>query len=205
MKYLFITLFLIGAATGVYAQDHKQEEGAIKTSNGFLLYNDIPNNSYTLELKGDVDLASYPMIKLNGTYFGFDTGSKSEFGTKDPEVLGKYMQWELDFLKEETHANINFKNEMITVSNRLSNFWSYDNPKANQLDKKITPVLKTYFMDFVYRDLLFRISYPSTTGNDTDAKQFLQGIINNFRFYKQQLDFDKLSKSVEAGVNYYSE
>ena len=205
MRYLFITLLLATLGTTAIAQDYKQDEGALRTGSGYLLYNMLQKNSFTIELSGDVDLSAYPIVKYNDKSFEFEKAAKSDFGSAEPEVLQKFMALEKSLMEDKLHSALEPKSELLSLLNRRVNFWHYAHPQSEESKKKSGAVLKTYFMDFANGDLLFRVSYPSASGNDAEARQFLQGIVSNFRFYKSQLDFDRLSKSIESGVNYYTE
>ncbi len=205
MKYLFIVIFCAMLCSAASAQDYRQDEGALRTSNGYLLYNILQNNSFTLELDGNVDLSSYPVVKHNDRNFEFEKASAAEFGKTEPEMLKRFMEAEKSLMADKLHSTSESKTEIISLLNRRVNFWHYAHPHTEEPGKATGRILKTYFMDFVNGDLIFRLSYPSATGNESEAKQYLQSILNNFRFYKSQLDFDKLSKSVESGLNYYTE
>ncbi|MCZ2339120.1 MAG: hypothetical protein LC127_13215 [Chitinophagales bacterium] len=185
----------------VFAQPN---EGAIKTSAGFLLYSNSGINSYTLYLEGDIDLTNYPFIKQNGIWFQFHNASKADFGESSKKQLTNYMEWEVNWLEKQMNTKINKANEFSNKNTLMVNFWKYENPVVN--DKRIhTPTKATYFLDFISKDLIYRLSYASTSGNDSEAKTILFGIFDNFRFYEKSIDLDKLQKNILKGQNFYHE
>ncbi len=185
-----------------YSQENKQ--GAIKTKDGLILYFNLENNSYTLNLLGKTDLSNYPFMNLNDKWFEIQTGSKSEFGNNPKNILTNYMNWELDYLKNEFKKEIKTKNNFIEYNKMLLNFWQY-NPPIIKTKEIINPVKTTYFIDFIHNDLVNRFSYASSSGNELEAKKFLLKLVDGIHFYKSNIDLKKLQELVIKGKAYYNE
>ena len=179
-------------------------EGAIKTSTGFLLYGIDGANSYTLELNGKVDLSDFPFVTLNDTLFQFYTRSKVDFGSDNKSVLNTYMNYEFDYFQNQFAEKLDTVTKLFTMNGLNANFWKVIHPIIK--DDKVKKIVKaTYFIDFIHSDYLFRFCYSSLTGNDIEARQLLQRLSNNLRFYNKGLDTKKLVGNVKEGINYYIE
>lgn len=192
-----LTFLLLVIFQSVFAQ---QNEGAIKTKNGFLLYFNLGVNSHTLNLEGDIDISNFPFIKQNNTWFQFYTANKLDFGKDSKSILINYMNWEIDYLQKQMKVKLNIINETSNRNGVITNFWKFENPDIK--DNKIhSMVVATYFLDFIYNDLIYRLSYSSTSGNDFDAKSILLKIANNIKFYDRNIDLDKLQRNILEGKN----
>lgn len=201
IKTTFITLLFL-TLNIAYAQENKK--GAIKTKDGFILYFNIEKNSYTLNLLGETDLSNYPIVKLNDKWFEINMGSKSEFGNTPKDILINFMNWEIDYLKNEFKKEIKSKYNFIDYNDMLLNFWQYNPPiiKTNEIS---IAVKTTYFIDFIRNDLVHRFSYSSSTGNELEAKQFLLKLVDGIHYYKSNIDLKKLQETVIQGKTYYNE
>lgn len=197
MKNILTFLLLVLFQT-VFAQ---QNEGAIKTKSGFLLYFNLGFNSHTLNLKGDIDISNFPFVKQDNTWFQFYTASKLDFGKDSKSILINYMNWEIDYLQKQMNVKLNINNETLNRNGVITNFWKFKNPVIKD-DKIHTIVVATYFLDFIHNDLIYRLSYASTSGNDFDAKTILLNIADNIKFYDRNIDLDKLQKNILDGKNY---
>jgi hypothetical protein len=113
------------------------------------------------------------------------------------------MKWEIDFLKDEFKKPLITKSELINHRGSLLNFWQYTNP-IKVTDSQIQ-IISTYFLDFCHNDLVYRFSYPSTTGDDKAAKEFLLKLVDNLRFYNVDIDISRLRQGIANGNNYYIE
>lgn len=193
-----LTFLLLVIFQSVFAQ---QNEGAIKTKSGFLLYFNLGVNSHTLNLVGDIDISNFPFIKQNNTWFQFYTASKLDFGKDSKSILNNYMNWEIDYYQKELNEKLNVNNETLNRNGLIINFWKFKNPVIRD-DKIHTPVVATYFIDFIHNDLIYRLSYASASGNDFDAKTILLNIADNIKFYDRNIDMDKLQKNILDGKNY---
>jgi hypothetical protein len=201
-RSLFLFTFIVYLTTIVFAQTDKQ--GAIKTHDGFIIYFSHDKNSYTLNLKGSVNLSNHPFIKLDDKWFEMNTNYKAEFGNETDNVLINYMNWELDHLKTQFKKEIKSKNKFVTQSKILVNFWQYDLPILPKV-KDVTPVKTIFFADFSHNDLVYRFSYASTSGSEIEAKQFLLSLVDNIRFYKSSINLARLQNEIFQGKNYYNE
>jgi len=198
MKNIFTFLILL-ISFSVVAQPN---EAAIKTKNGFLLYSIQGINSHTLNLEGDIDLTKFPFIKQNNIWFQFFTANSVDFGKESKSILTNYMLWELDFLQKEMNTKLKFNNEFKSQNGLTTNFWKFINPEKT--DNRIhAPVKATYCLDFINKDLVFRLSYASKSGNDSEAETILLNLFHNVRFYGENIDLDKLRKNVLQGKNFY--
>jgi hypothetical protein len=185
-----------------YSVIGQRNEGAIKTKSGFLLYSNLGINSHTLNLEGNIDLSKFPFIKQNNIWFQFYTTDKDDFGKDSKSILSSYMNWELDYLQKEMNAQLKFNNEFMTKNGKETNFWKFINPEKKN-ERIYIQVKATYFLDFIHKGLLYRLSYASTNGNDSEAKTILLKIFDNFRFYDKNIDLDKLQQNILQGKNFY--
>lgn len=197
IRYISLLLTLL-----FHTVSAQPDEGAIRTQNGILLFFNWGVNSHTLNLDGEVNLRHFPMIEQNGLWFQFFTENKAEFGNDSESILISYMNWEVDYLNKEIDDSIKATNELLQRKSLDINFWKFESPFVEE-NYSYTPVVATYFLDFVKNDLVYRLSYGSITGNDSEARVFLFDIIDNFRFYNQGIDMDKLQKRITLGQNYY--
>jgi hypothetical protein len=94
------TLLILLFFTLSIANAQENNKGALKTKDGVILYFNLENNSYTLNLLGISDLSNYPFVKLNDKLFEIVFGPKSKFGNEHHKILTNYMNWELDYKKE---------------------------------------------------------------------------------------------------------
>ena len=198
---LLIFLSICFSILNVHAQDNSF--GALKTREGVLIYSNDKSNSYTLDLQGEIDLKNYPLIKIDGKVFQMSQNLKSDFGVETSAILNNFMKWEVDFLKEDFKKPINTQSDFITHKDIQLNFWQYTNPI--QVSESQVQVISTYFIDFCNNDLVYRFSYPSISGDDNEAKAFLLKFVDSLRFYKDDIDFDRLRQSIVSGSNFYLE
>ncbi len=179
----------------------QQNEGAIKTKNGFLLYFNIGTNSHTLNLNGEVDLSHFPFIKQDNIQFQFYKARKDEFGNESKSILINYMNWEVDYYQQQLNVKLNVSNEVFNKNGLSSNFWKFKNPIIEN-DKIYTPVVATYFLDFIHNDYIYRFSYASINGDDLEAKTILLKLADSIKFYDKNLDLNKLQQNILEGKNY---
>ncbi|QQS27609.1 MAG: hypothetical protein IPM47_12010 [Sphingobacteriales bacterium] len=200
MKYLTFVLFLFSIVNTSAQSDKK---GIVKTANGFLFYFNNGINSHTLELEGEVDFRNFPSLKENGVWFEFHRALKEDFGSEEKSILSNYMNWEAEYLKQELNLTIVPISELLIQNNIPINIWKYKSPFTNLPDDIVTPIKATYFLDFVQNDLIYRFSYASISGSDTQAKEILLRLFNKIRFYKNGIDLEKLQQNIQKGINYY--
>lgn len=197
MKKILAILLMSISFIG-YAQ---QNNGAIKTKNGLLLYFNLKQNSHTLNLKGEIDVSKFPFIKQDSIWFQFLTNNKVDFEKNSKSILENYMIWEFDYLQKQFGEKLVLKNEPIELNDLTANYWYFKNPKIS--DAKIHSAIKsTYFLDFTKKDLIYRFSYASISGDDLEAKAILKSIAENLKFYENGIDIKKLQMSIINDVNY---
>lgn len=198
MKINF-TFFLVIIVHSLLAQ---QKSGALKTKNGFLLYSKAGKNSHTLNLEGDIDISNFPYIKQNKTWFQFYTAPKVEFGKEANTILKNYMNWEIEYMQQELNTKLDVKSDVSSRNGLPTNFWKFINPIIK--DEKIhTSVKATYFLDFIHNDIIYRLSYAASTGNDADAQKIGFSIADNFKFYENDIDLNALQQNILHDKNDY--
>ncbi len=185
-------------------------EGILKVSSGILLYANYPDLHFTFYLPGDPDFNYFPVIRLeNGRVIEFSYNRKEKFGTTDRDVLKNIEKWKTDNQEKMYHVPVEAVEKKIFSSCAYPfNFWYYENPlatEADSTDKGDNPAKKVYFLNFIQGDYVFVISYPSVTGDDKEAGEFVMDMLNNFTFYGKDLDFDKLRKAIRKGRITYKE
>lgn len=193
-----LTLLLVSISLIGYSQ---QNIGAIKTKTGLLLYFNLDENSHTLNLKGEIDVSKFPLVKQDSIWFQFMTNSKSDFNKNSKSILDNYMTWEVDYLEKLYGQKLLLKNEKAEFNNLTANFWYFQNPQLAN-DKNMIPVKATYFLDFTRNDLIYSLSYASKTGNNKEAKAILMSIAKNIKFYTNGIDLEKLQMNIINGGNY---
>lgn len=194
-----LTIFFLSISLMGYAQ---QNNGAIKTKSGFLLYFNLDQNSHTLDLEGEIDLSNFPFINQNSTWFQFLTNNKSTFENDSKSILENYMIWEFDYIQKQFGRELILKNTSIELNGLTANFWHYQNPMMSN-DKISNPIKSTYFLDFTKNDLMYRFIYASTTGDNSEANTILTSIAKNLRFYDNDIDLKRLQLNISKGINYY--
>jgi len=193
-----LTILLMSISFIGYSQ---QNNGAIKTKTGLLLYFNLEQNSHTLNLKGEIDASKFPFIKQDSIWFQFVTNNKAEFEKNSKSILENYMIWEFDYLQKQFGEKLMLKNESIELNSLTANFWYFENPKISD-DEIYSPVKSTYFLDFTRKDLIFRFSYASISGDNLEAKAILKSVAENIKFYDNGIDIKKLQMSIINGENY---
>lgn len=193
-----LTILLLSISFIGYSQ---QNNGAIKTNTGLLLYFNLGPNSHTLNLQGEIDISKFPFIKQDSNWIQFVTNNKTEFEENSKSILENYMIWEFDYLQKQFGQKLTLKNEPIELNSLTANFWYYKNPVISG-DKIPNPVKSTYFLDFTRKDLIFRFSYASISGDNLEAKIILKSIAESMKFYGNGIDLEKLQKNIVNGGNY---
>lgn len=202
MKTLIrITLLAFACFANLRAQEYSKN-GAFKTKDGFLIYQNDGNESYTLNLKGDVNITYFPIFSWPNKSFHLTKNSKKEFGTNESAIFTNYLTREHEYLENEvikkkilvTHRQISYKSTNL-------NFWYFPMPKFDDFKNAgITkPVLKTYHLDFVHSQTIYGLSFGSISGNDADAEKTLLGLFESMRFYDNGIDLDKLKEQIKNG------
>ena len=194
-KYFFIGMSIIANILSAQA-----DFGGIKTSNGFLLYANDGINSYTLNLEDEFNIDNFPMFIQNGNLYQFIVNDKKDFGTENKASLIKFMNWEFDHFKKQLSGVSLEKNKFTNNDNKLFNHWKVTLPQLEGLKKAFKA---TYFLDFVHQDYIYRISYSSLTGNDSEAEKLLDNMYKQIKFYNGTIDLQKLRNKIIEGKNYY--
>lgn len=194
MKSLIgLILLLFVSNANIFAQEYSKQ-GGIKTKNGILLYNNDGSESYTLELKGEIELKQYPLIILNSKAFQLNKGAKITFGNTDDSILTNYQNWEHKYLEHDVFkTKLPIKQKRFKHQNIIVDFWYFSLPK-NNLGK--TPVLKTYYLNFVQSETVYGFSYSSILGDDNEAKNFLTGLLDSLRFYDKPIDIKSIREQI---------
>lgn len=199
-KLLFILLFFGYNYTLVDAQN-LDKKGAIKTIDGFVIYVNNEAESFTIELKGNVELKNYPIIELNGNILQLITYPKSKFGHKTEQILTNYFLWEHRYHENELFKQkLQYTKKKIYHRNNQFQYWDFTNP----IDPKIKiPVVKTCYLDYVHGETLFSFSFSSMDGNEKNAINILLGLFESTRFYDRGIDIGKLREEIinEKNIN----
>lgn len=200
LKFKLLFLIIIFGNSIVSGQE-LDKRGGIKTHDGILLYFNKDKDTYTIDLKGEIDLNRFPIVKVNGNFFKLKNGPKSMFGKSEKEILINFQIWEHKYLEDEIfRQSITFKQKRLNVQNKPLNFWFFEMPKNRTIDKT---VLRTFYLDFIQGKRAYSFSYPSLSGNEIEAKDFLLGLYNSMHFYNKSIDINHLRKQIAKGVNYY--
>lgn len=198
MRKLCIIIFLIISHIA-YSQ---QDNGAIRTKTGLLLYFNLAQNSHTLNLESDIDISNFPLIKQNFIWFQFMTVGKNYFETNSLSPLENYMKWEFNYMENQLSQKLTLTSKRIKINNLTGNFWYFNNIEISN-EQIHTQVKATYFLDLLYNELIYRFTYASTTGDNTKAFEILSRIAKNLNFYNTNIDLEKLQTNIIAGKNYY--
>ncbi len=199
-KFILLVLIIIFGKTIVSGQE-PDYKGGIKTHDGVLLYFNKDKDTYTIDLKGEIDLNRFPIVKVNANFFELKNGPKSMFGKSEDEILINFQIWEHKYLEDELFKQkIIFKQKRLKIKNKVLNFWFYEMPKNQIIDK---PVQRTFYLDFIQGQRVYGFSYPSFSGNEREGKDFLIGLFNSMHFYNKSIDINHLRRQIVKGVNYY--
>lgn len=199
--YLIIFTFIL-----VFSKTLAQEDkiGAMKTQYGTLLYFNF-ENPYTVEIIGDVNLKSFPLIEVNNKNFQIISNKATETNLSNTESLKEYMKWEIDYLKETFSDIINTKSDIFTLDGKEYNFWYYKNPIIENPPADITPFKMTFLLDWKIDNNFYKIVFPSYNEDVSSAKSFLLEIESKIRYYSKKIDLEKLYENIQDGQNYYIE
>jgi hypothetical protein len=199
-KFILLFLIILFGNSIVSGQD-LDYKGGIKTHDGVLLYFNKDKDTYTIDLKGEIDLNRFPIVKVNANFFELKNGPKSMFGKSEDEILINFQIWEHKYLEDELFKQkIIFKQKRLKIKNKVLNFWFYEMPKNQIIDK---PVQRTFYLDFIQGQRVYGFSYPSFSGNEREGKDFLIGLFNSMHFYNKSIDINHLRRQIVKGVNYY--
>src|SRR5690554_99289 len=193
-----LTILLISISFIGYTQ---QDNGAIKTKNGLLIYFNLGQNSHTLNLKGDIDVSKYPFIKQDSIWFQFATNNKSQLEKKPKSIFENYMMWEFDYFQKQYDQKLMLKNESIEINSLTGNFWYFQNPVLSD-DRISSPVKATYFLDITKNELIFRFSYASISGDNLEAKSILTSLAKSLKFYDREIDLKQLQLNIINDTDY---
>ena len=192
-KLNLLALLFLASVWTMNAQEHPKK-GAIKTFDGFLLYDNNDKESYTIELRGDVKLEHSPYIQINGNMFQFLTYEKSYFSSPNSNYLTNFINWEHQYIEKDV-----FKMKMPIQPDYFKHqdidmvFWYFNMPVKPEIKN---PVLKTYYLNFIHNQSLYSLTNSSITGNDKEAKAFLLGIYSKIKFYNKAINVEDLRKGI---------
>jgi hypothetical protein len=203
-----IKLILFFFTLVVLTSAQEPQTGAIKTKNGFLLFFNYPGNAFTLNLNENPKTPTAQFFTVNGKYVQFQHVAKKEFAKKGNSTLINFMKWETDYINENfaKGKDIELRHEILKKEGYTGNLWSYKNTlykKMKKEDSTVTPVIRTYYFDFVHNDLIFRFVYASTTGDKSEARSILISAARKLTFYDKKIDLQRLQNAVLKGETTY--
>lgn len=193
--------------------------GGVDIKNGHMLLLNAGKNSYTLEMEGDVWIYFHlPMIEVDGTPFILRR-SLIPPNKSIEESFAYFKNLEVDIVSKLTNSSdkIEYSENSILEHNGVYyRFWEYTVPEftneSSKLWKEHTVYKSTnlrgnklYMLDVIHENIFFRFAYPSFSDDETEAKQFLMGLANGLRFYKNDIDSVKLAERIYEGETYYEE
>jgi hypothetical protein len=198
MKIIQIALFILICFSKTDAQDYSKE-GIIKTNDGILLYNNEAKESYHLQLRGKIEIKSFPLVILNSKAFQLNKGPKSNFGDNDDSILTNYQKWEHEYLEHDIFKmKIPLSQKRFIHKNTLVDLWYFNMPKIPGK----SPVLKTYYLDFIHGETVYSFSYSSLLGEDKDARDFLLNLFDSMHFYNKSIDLNSIREKIISGKNF---
>lgn len=193
--------------------------GGVEIDKGHMFYFNAGENSYTLELEGDVSVSFIPKIKVDDQVFFFRRNMIPEDQSTD-EIFEFFRNKELDNLSklvEDGEEIYSTENSFTEENGTYSRFWEYEFPPTKNGRSSLWEQLTVYesynieegdtvyILDVIHDNLFFRIALPDKKGKAVEAQKFLKKIADGFRFYKNGIDPIKLAKNVSRGKNYYTE
>lgn len=186
--------------------DHENniKEGYLKSNEGLIYFSNQEGRYMTFHMKGDVNTKHAPLYSVNGKHFQLHRINNGESKRSIEDELRFIMKLELRRVKEDTSVDANYEEMFKTINGVKAHYWNYDMPEL-KLPKNSTAVEKTYYATFIERNTLYILVYYSTSRNNNEAHNFLDSLINNFRFYKNPLDLNKLYQAILDGNDYYVE
>ena len=201
-KKIYFIFFLALMGIPLLSAQNFDKSGAIKTKDGFLLYLNNDKESYTINLKGEINL--YPeneIIEINGNFFSINHIPKSKFGILEDEILTNFQNWEHEYLESDIFKiKIPIKNKRPKIGSQHFNFWYFEIPKDPTIFK---PASKTFYLDFIHGQTIYSFKHSSFKGNEKEAYDFLLGIFESMHFYVKGIDIAKLRERILKGENFY--
>jgi|GEM_PF-2660650 hypothetical protein len=198
MKNLFLLSLLLFNICQLKGQQF-DKQGAIKTKDGIMLYVNNGAESYTIKLKGKIELKNYPFIELNGNIFQLITYPKHKFGQSNEQILNAYFQWEHGYHEAELFKQkLRFTRKQIQYQNKRLQYWDFTPPKGPSIK---LPVLKTCYLDFVHGETLYSFSFSSMDGNEKKAINLLTSLFESTTFYDKGIDIVKLQEEIINAKN----
>lgn len=201
---------------GKTAPANQQEDyrsGAIKTSSGFLLVWNQPNNYYILEIKGkDVRQTSTDrkVFSVDGMFLqvvdapieNFLQAAKRQ-GLDDKAILEAHRDWEAKFLDGEYKAKLKIESSSQKLtSGKEALLWAASVPETVK-----TNVKKQVYLTLVKGDYVLMLggAVTDTTG-DSAVRQLLLNTIETLKTSDKPTDLQKLRDAIRkessgAGVN----
>ncbi|HLW15461.1 MAG TPA: hypothetical protein VKX30_08200 [Flavobacteriaceae bacterium] len=192
--------------------------GGVDIKNGHMLLLNAGANSYTLEIEGKISAYFLPKIKVDDNSFILRRSLRPPNKSVE-ETFAFFKNNELDVLSKLTNTYVEidcFENSIEENNGNYYMFWNYTIPKEldhkSELWKEHTVYEssnlhgnKLYILDVIHENIFFRFAYPSLSGDEAEAKQFLMGLANGLRFYKDNIDSVKLAERIYEGETYYEE
>ena len=195
-------------------QQEDLESGAIKTSSGFLLVWNQPNNYYILEIKGkDVRQASteHKFFSVDGMFLqiadvpieNFLQARKKQ-NLDDKAILESHREWEAKYMEGEYKAKLGIESSWQKLTNgKDALLWLASVPEGAK-----TNVKKQVYLTVVQRDYVLMLGgVVTSTITESATQQLLLKTIETLKTSDKPSDLQKLRDAIRKessgnGVNY---
>jgi hypothetical protein len=198
------TLTVISDGKAVPANPQEDyRSGAIKTSNGYVLVWNQPNNYYLLEIKGkDVRQTSTDrkVFSVDGMFLQIVDAPIENFleaakrqGLDDKAILEAHRDWEAKFLDSEFKAKLKIESSWQKLGNGKDVlFWQASVPEGAK-----TNVKKQVYLTLVKGEYVLMLGGAVTDATgESAAQQLLLNIIETLKTSDKPTDLQKLRDTI---------
>lgn len=203
-KPIAITLMLCFAFTNLRAMTQDEyESGAIKTSYGFLLVWNKPNNHYTLEIRGkNVRQISTQQVRfsVDGMFLQIVNAPTSNFIASvnrktmdDKAILEAHRDWEVKFMEGDYKEKLKVESSWQKLSNgKDALVWQINVP-----DSAHSNVTKQISLTLMRGDFVLMLGGVVTdTISESASRQLLLNTAETLKTSDQPIDLRKLQESI---------
>lgn len=209
-KNLIVTSLIIFSVAAIFnaKQQDDHTSGAIKTTYGYLLVWNAPNNHYTLEIKGkNVRQTSTERVhfSVDGMFLQVLTAPIRDFiedarGQKldDTAILLAHRDWETKFMEGEYKEKLKVESSWQKLSNGKNALaWEIHVPESARSNVK-----KQIFLTLVKGDFVLMLGGVVTdTTEEQVSRQLLLNTIETLKVSDKPIDLRKLQESIRKDAS----
>lgn len=183
------------------------QSGVLKSPTGYLVYSTTDSLGFTMRLdepnsRTPVWETVNKLILLKRMDLQYIYSDDINCKNKSEETsLNCYMKWEEQYLRSSTPKKLNFSIKIdrtfkpILKEKVLTNAWYYSLIINGE-------IVYSYFLDFVYKGLLFRINYGPSSDLDS-PRLFINAVYTDMKFYNHKIEIEKLISALKSNKYEY--